>query len=143
MGRAATEAKPDPLGPLSPPCGGSPHPLVVPLPPEVGKGLQPVPQGGGLGGTGSLMAPPDAREPLLSSSGTDQTCREGALDYRQGQGRSDPLVFLPHFPQKAPDGRRATRRGSSRRGPPEGLPQLGVLNTSFFLNATKKQNEER
>ena len=78
------------------------------------------------------------RKRLLSSSlGADHPGREGALDYRQGQGRSDPRFVSGKAHKRTPDGRRATRRGSSRRGPPEGLPQLGVLK-NFLLCGTEK-----
>ena len=59
---------------------------------------------------------------------------------RAGQIR---FTFRRNIDRNHPTGRRATRRGSSRRGPPEGLPQLGVLKDLwFYVNKTEKERRD-
>ena len=90
------------------------------------------------------MDPPGPLGLYSSSLGADQPCREGALDYRQGQGRSDPLLFVGTSRRKHPtaEGLRdeALAEGARRRV----SPNWGC--SRFFLllvhNEEKKRRDE-
>ena len=118
--------------PCAPPAGASPPVGSQTRVQRPGKGLQPVPRGGVLGGPGRADPPwsPEAPEPLLSQG---QTRQKGGPDYSRGPQAVRPRVFF-HWetPKNHPSAEVAPLGSVRALGPPRVSPNWGCSNNFFY-----------